>query len=508
MPGSGSTVDQTLGRISVHMTSTLALGEVLAAITHGLVEELDVALARIWLLGAGDPRQLELVASAGLSDRLDGSHARVEVGALKIGVIVADRTALCLNGLAKDTRISDPRWVAEHGLVAFAGYPLEFRGELLGVLAVFAKRELTDGEFARLGMFAAQASVAIANARLFEQVSQLSRRLEAENAYLKEELQGERPASIVGTSASLQRVVRELEHVAPTSSTVLLLGETGTGKELFARALHEASPRRGKPLVKVNCAAIAPTLFESELFGHEKGAFTGALQRRLGRFELATGGTLFLDEVGELPLEAQAKLLRVLQEQELERVGGTESITVDVRVVAATNRDLAADVRAKRFRADLFYRLSVFPIQIPALRERREDLPALVDTIVLALRRRLGFAVHGVEPDALAYLQAYDWPGNVRELQNVIERAAILARGKPIRVADLPELRTAFDSEPTAPPSTATGETQSLKDQVDAYERKLLVDAMARAGGNQSEAARLLQTSRATLQYKLKAHQL
>jgi transcriptional regulator with GAF, ATPase, and Fis domain len=262
--------------------------------------------------------------------------------------------------------------------------------------------------------------------------------------------------------------------------------------------VHAGSPRAARALVTVNCAAIAPALVESELFGHEKGAFTGAIGRRAGRFELAHGGTLFLDEIGELPLDAQPKLLRVLQEQRFMRVGGTEELAVDVRVIAATNRDLAAAVKAGTFRADLFYRLSVFPIRLPPLRERREDVPALVEVMA----RRFG-ARAGIEPDALAYLQAYDWPGNVRELQNVIERAAILARGRAIAVADLPELR-AGAVEPGA-----TGDAAgSLKERVDAFERAQLADAMARAGGNQSEAARLLHTSRATLQYKLKQHKL
>jgi two-component system, NtrC family, response regulator AtoC len=241
----------------------------------------------------------------------------------------------------------------------------------------------------------------------------------------------------------------------------------------------------------VNCAALAPSLVESELFGHEKGAFTGAQQRRLGRFELAHGGTLFLDEIGELPLDAQVKLLRALQEREVERVGGGKPIAIDVRVIAATHRDLAADVKAGRFRSDLFYRLNVFPITIPPLRDRREDIPELADH---ALRGHDA----SIESDALLYLQSYDWPGNVRELQNVLERAAILAHGKPITIAELPELRAA--AEPAA--------GESLKQRVEAFERAAIVAALAQANGNQSEAARSLHTSRATLQYKLKLYGL
>jgi transcriptional regulator with GAF, ATPase, and Fis domain len=254
--------------------------------------------------------------------------------------------------------------------------------------------------------------------------------------------------------------------------------------------------------VKVNCAALTPSLVESELFGHEKGAFTGAVQRRLGRFELAHGGTLLLDEVGELPLDVQAKLLRVLQEHEMERVGGTQTIRVDARVVAATNRDLAAEVRANRFRADLFFRLNVFPLKIPPLRDRREDIPALAAAFLATLAPRIlgsGPEPKGIDADALAYLQAYDWPGNVRELHNVLERASILARGAVIGVADLPELTSSSDEPAPA------GEGASLKDRVHAYERSLVMAALRSADGNQSEAARILRTSRATLQYKMKA---
>ena len=502
-----ASLDATLGRVSLQMASTLDLDEVLGEITRGLVRDLEAAMARVWLIRKGDPHYLQLVASAGLSERLDGSHGRVPVGEQKIGEIAASRAAVCSNELLGDPRFVDKEWIRANGLLTFGGYPLVFDSEVLGVLAMFARRPLTDAEFERLGVFAAHASVAIKNAELFAEVTELSHRLEAENAYLKEELQGGRPSGIVGQSAALTRVLGELERVAPTTSTVLLQGETGTGKELFARALHEMSPRRKQPLVKVNCAAISPTLIESELFGHEKGAFTGALQRRLGRFELAHGGTLLLDEIGELPLEAQAKLLRVLQEHEVERVGGTHPIRIDARVVAATNRDLAAEVRANRFRADLFFRLNVFPIQIPPLRDRREDIPSLIDALVRTLAVRLGSDPKGVEEDAVSYLQAYDWPGNVRELQNVLERASILARGRRIRLEDLPELRNATEE---VPPVQATDDSASisLKERVDAYERGLVADALRRAQGNQSEAARLLRTSRATLQYKMKTYRL
>jgi DNA-binding NtrC family response regulator len=243
--------------------------------------------------------------------------------------------------------------------------------------------------------------------------------------------------AIVGDSPPVRRVLEQVAQVAPTDSTVLILGETGTGKELVARAIHDASRRRERPLVKVNCAALPRELVESELFGHEKGAFTGATQQRRGRFDLADGGTVFLDEVGELPLEAQAKLLRVLQEREFERVGGTRTLKTDVRVIAATNRDLQAQVAAGAFRSDLFYRLNVFPIEVPPLRERREDIPALARHFATKAARRIGKSVNGVAPAFLERAAAYHWPGNIRELENLVERALIMSNGPLLDAAEL-----------------------------------------------------------------------
>ncbi len=246
--------------------------------------------------------------------------------------------------------------------------------------------------------------------------------------YLVEEIRAERH-SIIGEAPALCRVLEQIAQVAPTGSTVLIQGETGTGKELVARAIHEAGSRRERPLVKLNCAALPRELVESELFGHEKGAFTGALQQRRGRFELADGGTLFLDEVGELPLDTQAKLLRVLQEREFERVGGTRSLKVDVRVIAATNRDLRSQVEAGRFRADLYYRLNVFPIVVPPLRERPEDIPRLVQHFAAKAARKLGRPLEGISATFIERAGAYAWPGNIRELENVVERAMIMSKG-------------------------------------------------------------------------------
>jgi transcriptional regulator with GAF, ATPase, and Fis domain len=504
-----SGIEGLIGRVALRIAAALDsdLEDVLAEITRGLTVDLHAALARIWLIEPTEASTLRLVASAGLSERIDGAHARVPIGELKIGEIAQSRTAVTTNDLLGDPRFVDKEWIREHALLTFAGYPLIFKSELLGVLAMFGRRPMTDSEIDALSIFAAHCSVAIKNARL-------ARQLEAENRYLKEELGDlgpKAPAGIVGQSEAIARVLRELERVAPTSSNVLLFGETGTGKELFARAVHQMSARKNKPLVKVSAAAFAPTLIESELFGHEKGAFTGAVARHIGRFELAHGGTLFLDEIGELPLDLQAKLLRVLQEHEIERVGGTKPIRVDVRIVAATNRDLAAEARANRFRSDLYFRLNVFPIVIPPLRDRREDIPS----IALDFLRTLGAHIEGtslptsIDDDALTYLQSYDWPGNVRELQNVLERAAILARGRStsITLADLPELRDQqHQQHQNASVEEGSGSPKSLplKQRLQAFERTLIADALRDSNGNQSEAARLLGTTRTALQYKMK----
>lgn len=269
------------------------------------------------------------------------------------------------------------------------------------------------------------------------EVEKLKNRLQAENIYLQEEIKTQHNfENVIGQSASLKKILQRLERVAATDATVLILGETGTGKELLARAVHDLSARRDRPLVKVNCAALPVNLIESELFGHERGAFTGALARKIGRFELADGGTIFLDEIGELPLELQAKLLRVLQEGEFERLGNPKSVRVDVRVIAASNRDLQQAVQAGAFRDDLFYRLNVFPIESPPLRQRTEDIPLLVQHFVDKYAVRLGKKVDSISARLIQALQAYPWPGNIRELENIVERAIILTNGPQLQIGE------------------------------------------------------------------------
>ncbi|MEZ5313885.1 MAG: sigma 54-interacting transcriptional regulator [Thermoanaerobaculia bacterium] len=368
--------------------------------------------------------------------------------------------------------------------------------ELVGAFAAIAHRTISEEEFAHLGVFAHQAAISIRSAQLLQEANRLRARLALENDYLNEEIRFERGfEGIVGSSRALRTTQRLIEQVAGTESTVLLLGETGTGKELIARAIHSRSLRARRSLIKVNCGAISPNLVESELFGHERGAFTGASQKRLGRFELADGGTLFLDEVGELPAEAQVKLLRVLQEQEFERVGGDRTIRVDVRLIAATNRDLEEEVRQGRFRADLYYRLNVFPVRVPPLRERNEDIPLLASHFVRQFGKKMAKPLKGLSEESAGRLQKYAWPGNVRELQNVIERACVLADSAIVEVSDLQAGR-----------SIAPDEAQEELVSMVEMERRHIRRALSACGGQiqgASGAAALLGLHPNTLRSKM-----
>ena len=342
-----------------------------------------------------------------------------------------------------------------------------------------------------------------------DEIELLKSKLQAENAYLREELQTQAPSSeIVGSSPALKVVMAQIAKVAPTSSTVFVLGETGTGKELIARAIHQGSPRKDKTLVKLNCAAISAGLVESELFGHTKGAFTGATDKRIGRFELADGGTLFLDEVSELPLDTQVKLLRVLQEQEFEPVGSSRTVKVDVRVVAASNRDLPAEIAAGRFRADLYHRLNVFPLQIPSLRERRADIAELTAHFMGKAARKLNRTFRGIADESMAALLQYSWPGNIRELQNVIERSAILSSGPDLEV-DLSQLSTIQPLPTVAPPAPAQAPHTDPNDVATFAEvqRSHLIAVLQKTRGvieGTHGAARLLNMKPSTVRYRIR----
>jgi chemotaxis protein methyltransferase CheR len=338
--------------------------------------------------------------------------------------------------------------------------------------------------------------------RTVAELEQLRSRLEEENIYLREEVRSEHGfEGIVGNSDPLLYVLHKVRQVAPSDTSVLVLGESGVGKELIARTIHDQSPRSAAPFVVVNCAALPPTLIESELFGHERGAFTGADRQRRGRFELAHGGTIFLDEIGELPLEMQPKLLRVLQEGEIERVGGSQTIPVDVRVIAATNRDLKLDIEAGRFREDLFYRIAVYPITVPPLRVRREDIPPLVEHFARQYAQRRGKRIDEVPAELMRRLLAYDWPGNVRELQNVIERAVLTSSGPDLRLAE--PLESAGRRVSATPESGLDAAGLTL----DEVERNHIARVLESVGGQISGkdgAAEILGLHANTLRYRMK----
>ena len=454
-----ASLDSVLDRITLEMTSRLELEKVLEAVSDGLVEQMDAAAVDLWLLR---DEQLQPAASGGAA-RSGGSAGEAPSRVARIAI---DGEHFCTNRIPTDGSVGPAPWLLENGLRALAALPLSFRDEHLGVLAIYVRRRLGQDEFERLFLFARTAAVAIQNARLFAEVAELNRRLEAQNRYLQAEIETDRDCGgIVGKSPAIRKVLEQIDQVAPTEATVLVEGETGTGKELVARTIHERSRRHAKPLVKINCGAISAGLVESELFGHERGAFTGAVERRVGRFELADGGTLFLDEVAELPLDTQVKLLRALQEQEFERVGSSQPMRVDVRVIAAGNRRLADEVAAGRFRADLYYRLNVFPIQIPPLRERMEDVALIGACALPLLARRVGKEVYGLSPDASEKLADYSWPGNVRELLNVLERACIVSQGDTVTSEHL-SLPTAFLSTGPAPEGTEATNDLATLDEV------------------------------------------
>lgn len=376
--------------------------------------------------------------------------------------------------------------------------PLNSHGEIIGTLFIGSRREASfDPQNAEMLLhMASQIAVAIDNVQASQQILELSNKLKEEKRYLEEEIRTEYSfEEIVGKSSVLKRVLKQVEVVAPTDATALIQGETGTGKELIARAIHNLSPRKERTFVKLNCSAIPHGLLESELFGHEKGAFTGAIAQRIGRLELAHGGTLFLDEVGDLPLELQPKLLRALQEKEIERLGGRRTISVNFRLIAATNRDLSAMVKGGFFRSDLYYRLRVFPILIPPLRERREDIPLLVNYFVAKHARRMNRRIESVTPEVMTALTKWHWPGNVRELENFIERAVILTSGLTLRVP-LAELEM--------PDETVTSPADSA---LKTAERDHILRVLREAGGvigGPGGAAERLGVKRTTLNAKLK----
>lgn len=516
-----------LQQAALNVAQALSPCDVIAQIVSDLVREPGVALARIWLTRPGDICEdcpmsgeclsqescLHLAASAGESrvDRteswsnLEGRFRRFPLGVRKVGRIGESGEPELLRVQECNKWIANPDWIEREGIDCFAGQPLNFRGETLGVLAVFSRQSLSEEEFGWLRTFADHAATAIANSRAFEEVQELRKQLELERDYLREEIKVVKShGCVVGESSGIGQVMHQVQIVAPTDATVLIEGESGTGKELVASALHEQSTRATQPLVRVNCASIPHELFESEFFGHAKGSFTGALRDRSGRFQVADRGTLFLDEVGEIPLDLQGKLLRALQEGQFSRVGEDSEVSVDVRVIAATNRDLKAEVAAGRFREDLFYRLTVFPIRVPPLRERKEDIPLLAQHFVELGSRGSAKRRARLRAADVAALKRYDWPGNIRELQNVIERALIGAREGRLAL-DIPS--SAAERSNGAKPAVEEAAPLTV-DELKALERENALRALELAKwkiAGAAGAAELLGVHPATLSSKLKS---
>jgi formate hydrogenlyase transcriptional activator len=400
----------------------------------------------------------------------------------------------------KDLAPVDLQKNSDEGFQSGCFLPIVRGNRKLGVLDLLDRREnafsVQDVNF--LEQVASQVAIALENGLEYRNVNESREQLAEERLYLLDEIRTEhRFQEVVGSSAALKHVLRQVETVAPTSSTVLIYGETGTGKEMIARAIHKLSSRTDHTFVKLNCAAIPLGLLESELFGHEKGAFTGAIERRIGRFELANKGTLFLDEIGDIPLELQSKLLRVLQEQEFERLGSTRSLRVDVRIVAATNRNLGKMVEERQFRADLYYRLNVFPLMLPALRERRADIPDLVRYFAEKYAKQMNKPIDTIPSDAMAALAQYDWPGNIRELQNFIERAVILSKGTVLQ-PPIAELKPS-----NGQPASVAKKPNSLDDAQRDHIVQILRETRWVLGGSHGAAARM-GIPRTTLIYKMR----
>ena len=478
-PTSDRRFDPLLGvQLLLEIAQERSVEPILKKLVAYAVERAQFTYSQVWLIKKGDlcdtcryrsecadrSRCLHLVAGRGRTlpspesnpQPYEDLNARVPLnyGPLGDAVTVAQLKVL-RNEDKQPISAAGFEWLSEKGILECGIRPIEFKGEVLGALVGFAGEHLPES-FTPWGQVLADSiGAAITNARAFDEIQRLKEQLELQNTYLQEEVVEARAfGDLVGQSPALTNIVGQIDMVAPTEASVLILGETGTGKELVAYEIHRRSTRKDGPLVRVNCASIPRELFESELFGHIRGSFTGAMKDRAGRFETAEGGTIFLDEVGEIPLDIQSKLLRVLQEKRYERVGDDRTRRADVRIVAATNRTLKQEVAAGRFREDLFYRLNVFPIEVPPLRERMDDIPLLAKHFVELSTKELKCAKPRLTKAALANLQNYDWPGNVRELRNVIERAAILARGG-VLAFDLPV------SGPAAPPARAKSRADS-----------------------------------------------
>lgn len=448
---------------------------------RGMISVLDMSTGEVWLdvIQGIDipPAMISYRPGEGITGKVAQTGRPIAVANLGQEIHFLDRT-----GIRKHLNRSD---------LAFLCVPIKYQDKVVGILSADTVSKKDEKDLER------ELSLLTAVAELLGK-SVYFRAIEEENLRLRNIVaDSKRPVTkIIGRSKGIQEVLRLIDQVAASNMTVLIYGETGTGKELVAKSIHENSPRAKGPLITVNCAAIPDSLVESELFGHEKGAFTGAFFKRKGKFEEANGGTIFLDEIGELPLGAQAKLLRVLQEREFEPLGSSKTVKVNVRIIAATNRDLQREVEEGKFRADLYYRLNAFIITLPPLRERGADILLLADYFIEKYSKELGKSVKRISPSVAEVFLNYHWPGNVRELENTIERAILLATGDSIEITHLP---------PNLQPKSQTTSSRSfgiLKSMVEAYERSLIEEALKETGGNISKAARILRTTRRVVQYK------
>src|SRR5580700_2362530 len=503
---------QLLLNLTNRITSNLRLRDVLRAVAANIREVIHADAVTVALPAAASEK-FRVFA-------MDFPHGK---GVVKEELLITPSAAFkkaldTLKPVVIDSRKPDELASAGSGIAAaegikgFCHIPLANRGRALGILTILRTTEtlFSAGDVDFLSRASGQIAIAIENAMAYHEISQLKDKLAQEKLYLEEEIRSEMNfENIIGNSSALKHVLELVETVAPSDSTVLLLGETGTGKELIARAIHDRSRRKDRTFVKLNCAAIPTGLLESELFGHEKGAFTGAITQKVGRMELADQGTLFLDEVGDIPIEIQPKLLRALQEREFERLGSTHTRKVNVRLVAATNCDLEEMIAKKEFRSDLYYRLNVFPIRIPPLRERKEDIPLLVSYFVQRFAKQMQRKIEGISPAVMKGLTAWEWPGNIRELENFIERSVILTRGKSLE-APLAELRRSNTQEPAILMQGSGKEdivrivketlhvlhgNKTAKDEWDQKQRDEIMHALGeskgRVGGAEGAAARM-----------------
>ncbi|MBF0275847.1 MAG: sigma 54-interacting transcriptional regulator [Nitrospinae bacterium] len=520
----------TLQKIALSVANERSAENVLNKIVRGMSADKKIALARIWLIKEADKCEsckaaeeckskkqcLHLIASSGNSiqsgaknySSLDGSHSRIPLGVRKVGTIGKTGESILYTNISYKTDwIKDPYWAQHEQILSFAGQPLIFQGEILGVLAIFSRQTLSSANVSMLRSFADNAAASIANARSFEEITALRQQLEYENNQLKQEVRAIAPyGEIIGKSPALLKVLEQVEMVSPTAASVLIQGESGTGKELIARAIHEKSTRTDGKLVKVNCASIPKELFESELFGHVRGAFTGAIKDRTGKFQLAHKGTLFLDEIAEIPLELQGKLLRALQEGEVTPLGEDKTLKLDVRIIAATNVDLKEKVQKKTFREDLFYRLTVFPIEIPSLRERKSDIPPLAVFFLESAAKKFGMTAPILKEREISRLKRYHWPGNIRELQNIMERALILSGGKNLVIQVNDREDTVTKEEVSV--CDETEKTVHNYDELRELEKKMLIKTLKKTNGKVSgygSASQLLGIKSTTLESKLKA---